>query len=391
MNEQLVGKWAGNIEIPNVSLPIIVDLQKKSGTLSVPVQGLHDYPFNNITYDGDKVSIQIELNGAQIEIDGALNDEQIDATFKQNGGVFPIRLKKHVEEPVTYETITVPVEHGDLKIAVQKSSKHPSPVALILAGSGPTNKDGNSAIAGKNDSLKMLAEGLANEGIATVRYDKRGIGENMMLVTAEEELSLEQYVDDAVRVIETLKVDSAYTSVHIIGHSEGSLIGMLAAKQTQINSFISLAGAGRAADEILLEQLEGQLPPTLKEETTTILASLKKGERVENASPELQALFRSSVQPYMISWLKYNPAHIIETLEIPTLIIQGTTDIQINAADAEALKNANTNATLLYVEGMNHILKNAPAERTANIATYTDPSLPLHEELLPAISTFILE
>lgn len=392
MNEELIGKWAGDIELPNGSLPIIVDLQKESGTLSVPAQGLSNYPFKSVSYSGNKVHIIIRLNGSAIEVNGTLKDEQIKATFNQNGGEFPLVLKRYKEQPeqpVSYETLTVPVKDGDLTVALQKSSKKPSPVVLIIAGSGPTDKDGNSAIAGKNNSLKMLAEGLAQEGIASVRYDKRGIGDNASLLKKEEDISIDQHVDDAVQIIHVLSANQAFSSVHIIGHSEGSLIGMLAAQKTNVASFVSIAGAGRRADTLLLEQLSGQLTPALTAETNMILAALKKGEQVQHVSPELQALFRPSVQPYMMSWLKYNPATELQHVEGRVLLIQGTTDIQVNATDAEALKQGDEKAELLYLEGMNHILKNAPEDRTKNLATYADPTLPLHPKLLPAIHKFI--
>ena len=392
MNTLFIGKWEGNIETPNGALPIIVDLQEDSGTLSVPVQGLSNYPFQNIQYNGDQVKVSISLSGSAVEINGTLKDEQIEATFQQNGGKFPLILKPYKEQPkqpVTYETLKISVQNGELTVALQKASKELSPVALIIAGSGPTDKDGNSAIAGKNNSLKMIAEGLADEGIATVRYDKRGLDDNMSLLTKEEDITIDQYVDDAVQVINTLLADKAYTSVHIIGHSEGSLIGLLAAQKTNVESFVSIAGAGRPADEILLEQLKDQLAPALLKETTDALTSLKKGEQVKNVSPELQSLFRSSVQPYMISWLKYNPANELAKVNCRVLLIQGTNDIQIVATDAEALKKGKQDAELHYMKDMNHVLKKAPTDRAGNLATYADPTLPLHEELLPALQQFI--
>lgn len=390
MNEQLVGKWEGNIELPNGVLPIIVDLQKDSGKLSVPAQGISNYPFKSIKYNADQVSVSINLKGSAIVINGTLKDGQIEATFQQNGGKFPLVLKPFKEQPVTYETLKIPVKDGQLTVALQKASKEPSPVALIIAGSGPTDKDGNSAIAGKNDSLKMIAEGLAKDGIATVRYDKRGLGDNQSLLTKEEDITIDQYVDDAVQVINTLLADKAYSSVNIIGHSEGSLIGLLAAQKTNVESFVSIAGTGRPIDEVLLGQLKGQLSSELLKESTDALASLKKGELVKNVSPELQSLFRSSVQPYMISWLKYNPASELAKVNSRVLILQGTTDLQVVATDAEALKKGKPDAKLVNLEGMNHVLKNAPADRTENLATYSNPSLPLHKELLPTIQQFIM-
>jgi len=231
---------------------------------------------------------------------------------------------------------------------------------------------------------------LAQEGIATVRYDKRGLGDNSELLTKEEDVNFDQYVEDAVQIIQSLQADKAYTSVHVIGHSEGSLIGLLAAQKIGVESFVSIAGAGRPMDEVLLEQLKGQLAPNLFKESTDILTALKQGEQIKNISPQLQAIFRPSVQPFLISMLKYNPATELGKVKSRVLLVQGTTDLQVKEVDAETLKKGNQDAKLLYMEGMNHVLKNAPADRAENLATYADPTLPLHDELLPAIEQFII-
>ncbi|MDO7486185.1 alpha/beta hydrolase [Peribacillus frigoritolerans] len=173
---------------------------------------------------------------------------------------------------------------------------------IIIAGSGPTDKDGNTiGNPGKNNSLKMLAESLAEKGIASIRYDKRGIGENMQLTGKEEDLRFEQYIDDAAAWVKFAKKDGRFSKVGIIGHSEGSLIGMAAAKKTETDIFISLAGAGEPIDQVLIKQLEEQLTPSLLTETKDILAKLKQGKQVETVSADLQSVFRPSVQPYMIS------------------------------------------------------------------------------------------
>ncbi|MFJ7368082.1 alpha/beta hydrolase [Lysinibacillus sp. NPDC098008] len=390
INKQFIGKWEGVIETPNGPLPIVVDLQNDSGTLSVPAQGLTNLPLQTISYTDNQVTIAMHINGSAITINGTLKDNQIEATFQQNGGTFPLILTAYQKQSITYEFLKIPVQQGDLTVAVQKASTSPSPVALIIAGSGPTDKDGNSALAGKNNSLKMLAEGLAKKGITTIRYDKRGLGDNQALVTKEEDSTFDQYVDDAVHILQTLLADPAYTGVHVIGHSEGSLIGLLAAQKTGVESFVSIAGAGRPLDEVLLEQLKGQLAPNLINESTNILAALKRGEQVATVSPQLQAVFRPSVQPFLISMIKHHPAAELAKVTGRVLIVQGTTDLQVKEADAEALKQGKQEAQLLYMEGMNHVLKKAPADRAGNLATYADPTRPLHEELLPAIQQFIL-
>lgn len=260
-------------------------------------------------------------------------------------------------------------------------------VALLIAGSGPTDRDGNNQ-GMTNNSLKMLAEGLSQSGIASVRYDKRGIGKSRSAGLQESDLRFENYINDAAAWCNYLKNGLKFKKVIIIGHSEGALIGMIAAQGKNVDQYISIAGAGQAADKILREQLKNQ-PPLLSMTINSILDNLVKGKLVEQTPPELNALFRKSVQPYMISWFKYDPQKEITKLKIPVLILQGTTDIQVGTADAQRLSKALPKAKLKLIEGMNHIFKSAPIDRNLNIATYTNPTLPIHKELMEQITLFI--
>ena len=260
-------------------------------------------------------------------------------------------------------------------------------VALLITGSGPTDRDGNNQ-GMSNNSLKMLAEGLSQSGIASLRYDKRGIGKSRSAGLQESDLRFENYINDAAAWCNYLKNGLKFKKVIIIGHSEGALIGMIAAQGKNVDQYISIAGAGQAADKILREQLKNQ-PPSLSMTINSILDNLVKGKLVEQTPPELNALFRKSVQPYMISWFKYDPQKEIAKLKIPVLILQGTTDIQVGTGDAQRLSKALPNAKLKFIVGMNHILKTAPLDRNLNIATYTNPTLPLHKELMDQITQFI--
>jgi hypothetical protein len=266
------------------------------------------------------------------------------------------------------------------------------PVALIIAGSGPTDRDGNSAaLAGKNNSYKLLAEALAAGGIATVRYDKRGIAASAIAGLKEIDLRFETYVEDAAAWVMRLRNDARFQSVTVIGHSEGSLIGMLAARAARADAVVSISGVARRAPDVLRDQLRPQLssPPALWESSESILASLEAGRTVESVPPVLAALYRPSVQPYLISWFRYVPSAEIARLTAPTMIVQGTTDIQVGVAEANALKAARPDASLRIVEGMNHVLKVVDADRAKQIASYTDPALPLAPGLAPAIAAWI--
>jgi uncharacterized protein len=266
----------------------------------------------------------------------------------------------------------------------------PFPVALIIAGSGPTDRNGNSSML-TTDAYKKLAQGLAAQGIATLRYDKRLIGASVVK-QPESDLRFDDFVNDALALTAYLERDTRFSSVSIIGHSEGSLIGMLAAQRDpHIAKFVSLEGAGRNLAVIVNEQIRANpnTPQMILTEVESINASLLAGKTVPNPDPQLNALFRPSVQPYLISEYKYDPGTEIAKLKIPVLIIHGTTDIQVSATDAKLLAAGDPKAQFVSIEGMNHILVDAPIDRNGNIATYSQPALPLSAQLVPTIAGFL--
>ncbi len=186
-----------------------------------------------------------------------------------------------------------------------------------------------------------------------------------------------------------LQGDKRLSRSFVIGHSEGSLLGMVAAQRLEADGFVSIAGIGRRADEVLLAQLRPQLPPELMKKSEEILQSLLAGKTVADVPPPLQALFRPSVQPYLISWFGYDPIAEISKLHVPVLVIQGTTDIQITVGDAQLLKKAQPEASLQIIEGMNHVLKMVAADPQQQIASYSAPALPVAPQLVKAISEFV--
>ncbi|MFH0066982.1 alpha/beta hydrolase family protein [Peribacillus sp. NPDC056705] len=389
------GRWEGDIKIPNQPLPIIVHFTKKDGTISIPVQGLNEFPLTSVKLSNSDLFFNMDIQNQKITFDGKLDKERISGTFVQNGQSFPFELLKKsdqaVKEKETGEIVQADLKNGTIKGLLETpKNEGPFPVMIIIAGSGPTDKDGNSiANPGKNNSLKMLAESLAEKGIASIRYDKRGIGENMQLAGKEKDLRFEQYIDDAAAWAQFAKKDGRFSKVGIIGHSEGSLIGMAAAKKTETDIFISLAGAGEPIDQVLIKQLEEQLTPTLLTESKEILAKLKQGKQIGTVSADLQSVFRPSVQPYMISWIQYNPIELVKELNIPVLIVNGNRDIQVPATNAKALHNEKKDSELLILEKMNHVLKEAPEDRKGNLATYTNPELPLSPGLVNGIIEFL--
>jgi uncharacterized protein len=294
------------------------------------------------------------------------------------------------ESPFTVKTLSCTI-HGTLTIPKNASGK--IPVVLIIAGSGPTDRDGNGPKQ-MPDSLRLncnaykdIAGDLGKNGIASVRYDKRMVGESVTS-NKESDLRFDDYVDDAVAIIQALHQDERFSKVILLGHSEGSLIGMIACRDEPVKACISVAGAGDQADKVVTEQLKSK-PQYMQDEFKTLLDSMKKGKTIDNIDPRMYFIARPSIQHYLMSWFRYPPQRVIKTLKIPVLIIQGTTDLQVAVGDAEKLKKAKSDATLLIIPGMNHVLKDAPADRDKNLATYNNPDLPLKAELMPGIISFI--
>jgi pimeloyl-ACP methyl ester carboxylesterase len=262
-------------------------------------------------------------------------------------------------------------------------------VALIISGSGPTDRDGNAPNL-NNNSLSLLAEGLAKEGIASLRYDKRGVGKSANAGIQEADLRFEHYVQDSVDWIEWLVKDKRFNDIVVIGHSEGALIGMLAAQQAKASKYISISGSSLTGGALLKEQLASQ-PEAVKGIAFPIIDQLTKGSFATDVDPAFNALFRESVQPYLISWFKYDPLKEMSKLTMPVLIIHGSTDIQINVGAAKALASENQMSELSIIKGMNHVLKEVDKDQTRNLQTYNSPDMPLHPQLIESILHFITD
>jgi pimeloyl-ACP methyl ester carboxylesterase len=289
----------------------------------------------------------------------------------------------------TTDTILLPVDGIELHTVLSKPLNTANcPLAIIIAGSGPTDLNGNQ-INMQNNSLKYLSEALVENNIATLRFDKRGIAKSTFPGFNEADLSFDQYAGDVESIIRYFR-EKGYKNIFVIGHSEGSLLGLLAIQKTKVEGFVSVAGAGSPADEIIKKQLKPQLPPDFYSQVVLIIDSLKNKQSVKNVPPQLNALFRPSVQPYLISWFQYNPVELIGKLSCPTLIVQGDKDIQVDLEEANKLDKDLKTGKLLIVSNMNHVLKTIKGNDVQeNFAAYTNPDLPVHPDLVKGIVAFI--
>ena len=297
------------------------------------------------------------------------------------------------DQKIDSSEISIPVRKATISATIYAPvNVQRPPVVLIIAGSGPTDRNGNSpALPGKNNCLLQLAEVFAQSGIASLRYDKRIIGKSRLAQgMREDSIVFSDMIDDAEQLYHFLE-KAGYKRIYIAGHSEGSLIGMALAQRVKPTGYISIAGSGRKAGDLLKEQLTA-LPEQLKTESYTIIDSLEAGHLVRKVNPSLFSAFRPSVQPYMISWFSYDPVKIISSLKCRTLILQGSNDLQVSEKDATALKQANPNAKLVIIKNMNHVLKEVKSgDPNENKKAYSNPDLIVMTELTNEIINFISE
>lgn len=260
------------------------------------------------------------------------------------------------------------------------------PLAILIGGSGPVDRDGNQPMV-KNNSLKLLAEGLVKKGIATFRYDKRIVKQLQKGVFTEENIRFEDFIRDAIDVIDYFKRSNAFSKLVVVGHSQGSLVGMVASYD-KADAFVSIAGAGQEIDDVIVDQLEKQAPG-LKDNARSAFDDLRANGIAVQYSPGLASIFRASLQPFLISWMKYNPQEELSKLEMPILIVNGTKDLQVQVSEAELLHKAKPGAAFKIIDGMNHIFRKIEGDDIDNSKTYSNPSLPIMEELVDTLADFI--
>lgn len=292
--------------------------------------------------------------------------------------------------------LDAPGPAGPLKGTLLTPASKSVAVVLIIPGSGPTDRDGNSPAGVKASTYRLLAEGLAARGVASLRVDKRGMFASAAATPDANAVTIADYVVDVRSWVAALRKQTGAPCVWLLGHSEGGLVAMAAAKaQADVCGLVLVATAGRPMGEVLRDQLKANPAngPILAQALPAIDA-LEQGRRVDTASmhPALQGLFNPAVQGFLISAFSYDPRRLLAGYSRPVLVLQGQRDIQVGEADARLLKQAYPQANLVLLPNVNHVLKSvASDELGANIATYADPGLALAAGVVDAVADFLID
>lgn len=270
---------------------------------------------------------------------------------------------------------------------LQPQSNTAVPLAIIIAGYGPTDRNGNQNFM-QNNSLKKLAEGLSKNGIATFRYDKR-IVKQIRRGNVDPNISFDDFVSDAKDIVNYFSGAPTFSKIYLIGHGQGSLVGMLAARE-KVDGFISISGSGKAIDEVIKEEVS-KTAPMFNQDTERLIEILKEGKTTRDYPQALSSMFDINVQPFMSSWMQYDPSVEIQQLTVPTLIINGTKDLQVSVEEAKLLHNSSKNSTLEIIDKMNNMMVIIEGDDLENSKSYNEAYRPVASDLISTISNFIIQ
>jgi pimeloyl-ACP methyl ester carboxylesterase len=260
------------------------------------------------------------------------------------------------------------------------------PVALLIAGSGSTDHDGNGPQI-KPATLKKLSEQLLARNIATLRYDKRGAGGWKAEFGRPEDFRFKDYVDDAVLLVNFLRGSGKFSRVVLVGHSEGGLVAILAAQRVPVDRLVLLATAARRQGDLLKAQLEKQLKPEVFAAIAKAIDDIMAGQIVDPLPPGL--VIPPSMQPGIASAFTEDPIGPLKRIEAPTLIVGGGRDHQVARLDFVALSAAAPAAKTLWLADMNHVL-NDVSDEADDLAAYSQSERSLDGVLIDQIASFIL-
>lgn len=289
------------------------------------------------------------------------------------------------------ETITIEGPTGPL--SGTRIAAGDGPMAIIIPGSGPVDRDGNGPTVGlATDAYRLLAEALAAEGVGTVRIDKRGFFGSAAAAPNPEDVTIAGYADDVLAWAEAVRRDGQ-ACVWLVGHSEGALVALKSAERApeRLCGLVLLTAPGRPIGALMRVQFAAN-PATapFSAALDRVIAEIEAGRPVapEAIPPQVAPLFRPGLQPFMRDLFSHDPGALAAAFDGPILSISGGRDAQVGPEDAARLAAHQPALESVTLPQMTHVLKLAETDAAA-MATYSEPGLPLHAALAPTIARFL--
>ncbi len=399
----LIGSWQGTISIEARKLSILVhflpDGTARMDILSADSAGADSntmsFPLKDVAFRPPRVDFALSAGSDLAVFRGEMTGARIQGSFEQAGhrGTFSLAksgVSARIGPAQSGINVVLRTATGDLHGSLLlPASAGAVPVVLIVAAAEGMDRNGNvPAAQAMNDCLLLYAADLAARGIASLRYDQRGVGASAPALKPGESLLFSTLVDDAASWLTNLKRDKRFDRVAVVGYGQGTLVAMAAAARVGVDAVVLISGPGEPADALMKRQLSGE-PNGLRDAAFRVIDRLKAGKEVSGIPPSLSALFGRAEQPYLISKFRYDPQAEIAKLTMPVLVVQGTSDLELGAEEAELLHKANPRSFLDLIRGMNHVLRMVSSDNQANVASYNNPNLPISAELVQVTAEFL--
>lgn len=404
-NEPILGSWEGLLTIAEHKMEIKIEVYLKNeyeliGEITLPDLNLYEYKLMTFSYHYPNVYFELLYRDDYSSYSGSITEQnRIVGEFRRGLAVGEFKLDKVSEK--TYralrakrfncEEVVLEVDNftifGELMVPI--GIEEPA-VALIVPASGRFDRDGNMFnYPGRIDSYKLLAEQLYKKGIASLRYDKRGVGKSWYHGFNAHDYIFDDFVTDAEKLMAFLKESNRFSSFVFIGHGEGALISMINAPKNGADGLIAISSPGKKFSKIVMDQLSNVSGIDHKE-AEEIIVRLKNGELTDQVSSSLQSVLGYGIQPYLVSLFSYDPLTEIQKINKPILIIHGESDHQMSLIQAKELAETHQYTDFLEIENMNYVMKMVEKDDMENQRlSFYNPRIPLAPGLVEAIYHFI--
>jgi uncharacterized protein len=396
------GDWQGHVSIRGKERAIFVHFSidnALSASIDIPEQGASHVPLSKISLAYPKLSLELESDPNTVRFDSSIVKGKIAGNVTQGNaaGTFVLErvdetlvreAKKVLEESVSLDAATGKLA-GTLSIPEEAG---PFPSILIVDEMGPADRDGNSIFSKtKTNSIKKLAEALARAGIASLRYDRRGIGESAAAIGKTSELRFKSYVDDAVGFLDLLKKDSRFFIRGVLAHGDGLASGVRAVIASKADFFIAIGSPLKPQSAIVLDRYKATLDAKTFLKAKAVVGSLLSGKTVKDVDPALARYFPKDMQPFLISWLNIDPAIELAKLVVPSLIVAGGADPVVSVAEEQSLSAANRKARFAAIPGMNHSFFVRPEKKVTGKADTVKEEGSISSALIQSIFLFVAQ